>query len=114
MNSTIKKKWVDALRSGEYEQATGTLKDNNGFCCLGVLCDLYLKENNKEWVHHPNENRCSIEDSYEILPLNVSNWAYLGDLDPYFYEENQKQFLTYLNDNGYDFNRIADLIEENF
>lgn len=113
MNSTIKKQWVDALRSGEYEQTTGTLKDDNGFCCLGVLCDIYLKEHNKEWVHHPNTYQYSIEDNYEILPLNVSNWAYLGDLDPCFYVDGQKHFLTYLNDNGHDFNRIADLIEKN-
>ena len=35
MNSAIRK-WIEALRSGEYNQTSGTLHDKNGFCCLGV------------------------------------------------------------------------------
>jgi hypothetical protein len=36
----FKRKWVKALRSGKYEQATGTMysPDANGYCCLGVAC----------------------------------------------------------------------------
>ncbi len=44
MNANIKKIWLKALRSGEYEQTTTRLcrprSDGVGFCCLGVLCDL--------------------------------------------------------------------------
>ncbi len=42
----IKKRWVEALRSGEYNQAIGSLRktlDDGvtvGYCCLGVLCDV--------------------------------------------------------------------------
>ena len=36
----FRKKWLAALRSGEYEQATGELRDAVGFCCLGVACDI--------------------------------------------------------------------------
>ncbi len=42
----IKKRWVEALRSGEYNQATGSLRSTDpttlieGYCCLGVLCDV--------------------------------------------------------------------------
>lgn len=32
--------WVDALRSGKYSQTKKRLHDENGFCCLGVFCDL--------------------------------------------------------------------------
>lgn len=39
-----RKKWVEALRSDKYEQTTGFLKRNNGYCCLGVLCDLAGEE----------------------------------------------------------------------
>ena len=32
-------KWVKALESGRYKQATGKLQDDGGACCcLGVLC----------------------------------------------------------------------------
>lgn len=32
---------ADALESGEYEQTQGSLRDDQGLCCLGVGCDLY-------------------------------------------------------------------------
>lgn len=55
MKPEIKKKWVDALRSGEYEQGKWKLTriddytDSIGqgkerFCVLGVLCDLAVKD----------------------------------------------------------------------
>ena len=48
MDQEIGRKWVAALRSGEYTQTTGTLRREGsggfggpaGFCCLGVLCDI--------------------------------------------------------------------------
>lgn len=44
MNQEIKARWVDALRSGDYEQGTGTLRNRDDkFCCLGVLMDLAVK-----------------------------------------------------------------------
>jgi hypothetical protein len=38
MDPNLKAKWVEALRSGEFNQTTGRLHDYEGFCCLGVLC----------------------------------------------------------------------------
>jgi len=35
-------KWVLALRSGEYSQTKGTLQDEQGYCCLGVACDIFI------------------------------------------------------------------------
>jgi hypothetical protein len=39
MDAELKAKWVAALRSGEYRQATGLLYWGNpdAYCCLGVL-----------------------------------------------------------------------------
>lgn len=37
------RKWIEALRSGEFEQATGRLHwsdDGDAYCCLGVACIL--------------------------------------------------------------------------
>ena len=34
-------KWIEALRSGFYEQGIGDLKDRSGrYCCLGVLAEI--------------------------------------------------------------------------
>lgn len=42
MNAELKAKWIAALRSGDFKQATGILqangRDEPSFCCLGVLC----------------------------------------------------------------------------
>ena len=43
MKPEIKKQWVQALRSGEYKQGRGQLKQGATFCCLGVLCDLAVQ-----------------------------------------------------------------------
>lgn len=41
MDKTIKAQWIAALRSDEYEQGVGKLRNaDNKFCCLGVLCDV--------------------------------------------------------------------------
>ena len=40
MKKDTKEKWVAALRSGEYRQCQGELKDAIGaHCCLGVLLE---------------------------------------------------------------------------
>jgi hypothetical protein len=33
-------KWLTALESGEYAQATDQLKSGDAYCCLGVACQL--------------------------------------------------------------------------
>lgn len=46
MTPELKSLWIAALRSGKYEQTKSVLRDErNGFCCLGVLCDLVEPEN---------------------------------------------------------------------
>ena len=36
-------KWVDGLLSGEYEQGRGKLNKDGKFCCLGVACEVAIK-----------------------------------------------------------------------
>ena len=43
MKKTIAYKWADALESGDYPQAVGALRTKEGFCCLGVLCNLHAQ-----------------------------------------------------------------------
>src|SRR5258708_27314920 len=80
MNAEVKKKWVDALKSGEYQQTTGTLKDNNSYCCLGVLCDLYIKEHTGvSWDTllplYPDSERHAKLATWGELPDIVVDWA---------------------------------------
>jgi hypothetical protein len=43
MTPELKAKWIEALRSGRYEQGVGSLFDSGDktYCCLGVLCDIH-------------------------------------------------------------------------
>jgi len=38
--SVLTRRWIDALRSGNYKQTSGCLKNDDGFCCLGVAADV--------------------------------------------------------------------------
>jgi len=112
MNPQIKQKWVDALRSGEYQQTKGRLHDENGFCCLGVLCDLYGKENNVEWVISEYFGRYMFQNEGADLPFSVIKWSGIADSGPPSDDQMCIGTLAALNDGGSTFNEIADVIEK--
>lgn len=42
MNPELKAKWVEALRSGQYQQGSYHLRsEKDEYCCLGVLCAIF-------------------------------------------------------------------------
>ncbi len=47
MNQEVKAKWIAALESGEWVCVKEKMaeEDTNGRCCLGVLTEVYFKEN---------------------------------------------------------------------
>lgn len=50
LKATLKRKWVKALLSGDYEQGRGKLRSKDDkFCCLGVLCDVLRNEGIGIW-----------------------------------------------------------------
>ena len=109
MNEQVKQKWLSALRSGDYQQTQNRLRKEDGFCCLGVLCDIYGKEHNVEWeLVDAGVYMFQYGDQY--LPSPVMEWAGIETDSPsicggYLY-------LSAFNDSGYTFNEISDLIEE--
>ena len=68
MDAEWKRKWVEALRSGEYQQARETIFeiDDDGnitsMCCLSVLTDLYVRENPACGVRFDARARVIIDD----------------------------------------------------
>jgi hypothetical protein len=122
MNQQIKEQWVAALRSGDYQQTRSVLRDGAGFCCLGVLSDLYLKEKGKQWEVFSEDCFYFPAFNDEVLPNEVMDWADLGWENP---EVTVERFnyatqeyapanvpLSDLNDTDHDFKMIAALIEE--
>ena len=111
MNPEIKAQWIQALRSGEYEQDIAQLRTTAGFCCLGVLTDLYLKETNQEWVKDKMWPVYLYSDEGKVLSYDVRSWAGLISSNPILFTGHS---LSYYNDDAhYSFEQIADLIEEN-
>jgi len=121
MKTDIGRRWVNALRSGNYKQGKAALKkdfseDGAGaeYCCLGVLCDLYSQEFGVPW-EIDIEPAQSLMGESEYLPPAVAQWAGLPDTTvPSVSIEGNKMLLplTAINDDfDYDFEAIAELIE---
>ena len=101
--------WLDALRSGDYKQTISTLRYEDKFCCLGVACDVYIKNAGMgKWLtrdnwdtHHKRED---VSENYGAdapypglhrfegdngshwdtqLPNEVDEWLGLHKLDQY-------------------------------
>lgn len=106
MNPTIKKQWLDALRSGKYMQGKGRLRAKlNGvdrFCCLGVLCDLLEPDRWSDnglvtgtYIHH------DLNEGYPGPGVQIRA-AVTAD---------ECQILAAMNDHGKSFEEIAQTIE---
>jgi hypothetical protein len=136
----IKAQWVAALRSGEFEQGKTALKTNEGsYCCLGVLCELAVREGvavavpsigkDNEFSAHSNNyfgpgpdwDSDGMESG--LLPEVVQKWAGLLDSNPNVRHQlpqddqvpglNEISCLADLNDNrNLSFEQIAAIIEE--
>jgi hypothetical protein len=103
-------KWVNALRSGKYEQCTGALTKDGKYCCLGVACEISSIELNPGWR---NEGTLFYEARpvQEELGLKSPSGAFDGEgID---LESTTCNELSRLNDAGWTFNQIADFIESN-
>ena len=106
MKKDIKSRWIKALLSGEYSQTQGRLKNRDGYCCLGVLCDLYLKEKNEQWETKKDTFRIGV--NYALLPSKVAEWAGIGCRSP----SAGVVPLVNHNDGGTTFEQIAGLIKK--
>ncbi len=127
INKEAIRQWVAALRSGEYSQTKGILRDNRGFCCLGVACDLFSKQVPNGWWM-PEDNQGFIpfrsvstkqtegEVTSEVLTDAVAEWLGLGgDFNPSIVNgEFSKESLADANDSGMPFSQIADIIEKEY
>lgn len=119
MKEDIKRRWIEALKSGEYEQGSGALRDGDTYCCLGVLCDLHDKmhDRKKTWKNsskHIGYNDYSYGGQTAILPQMVAKWAGLQSHDPKVSggDNGEHMTLSAANDFGFSFAQIADMIEE--
>lgn len=100
MDAKVKELWIEALRSGEFEQGVGQLCFENHYCCLGVLELLACREGVVK----------QFDGSRAYLSPVVALWAGFRstETNPIACGES----LGRLNDNGNNFATIADRIEK--
>jgi hypothetical protein len=104
MKEEVAKKWVAALRSGDYKQCKENMCVTTGngglaYCCLGVLDTLYTgyREARRD------EHGC------DFLPLDTMKWAGMKSKRG---DRGVEVNLAHLNDAGASFAEIADIIEK--
>lgn len=137
-NTEVIQKWIDALTSGEYQQGRGMLQSTAGeYCCLGVLCDLYIKETGQgSWVRGSAlikgdefvEFAHGSDYVYSMPTWEVYRWAGLAEGEdeyekaPTWVEVDNEEkdirgtfCLTDLNDSkNFTFEDIANVLRENY
>lgn len=95
MNAELKAKWLAALRSDDYKQAHGQLRDKTGYCCIGVLCDVIDPSG---WIG----------DDYADIETNALPTPYITGVS-----RQMSLNLAEMNDAPHSFAEIADYIEQN-
>lgn len=120
LKEEFKQKWIAALRSGEYAQCTEHLELDGGYCCLGVALKVQYPEADPETdpaFVAPDEvpRMDDVSEWWESLPSKYANNPTVK-LD---YQDDEGGIrhrwihLSELNDEeGYTFEQIADIIEE--
>lgn len=132
----LQTQWIDTLRSGKYPQGEAYLchiKEDRGeelFCCLGVFCELvgysripkktldgctyayiFSKKpytSNCSQLERPAHQKLGLYDACGgIASKHLKQAAAILKLDV----DPDQLNLTWLNDHGFDFNQIADLLE---
>lgn len=139
MKKEIADIWVKALRSGNYKQTEGHLKAGDGYCCLGVLCEVlgakfvpnpeYYK-GDEDRSGKPIRSRAPYVVEFQgktlaptdVLPEEIASVAGINTNGGRFNFDNEAvdgdtkfpythDELTELNDFGIGFGKIADVIE---
>lgn len=107
-----RKLWVEALRSGKYQQTTDFLRTGIGplvgFCCLGIACEVsgLGTWDGNTYVTPSSESEGSLQPE-------LMDWLGLkGAEGEYWSTDEEQTSLARLNDHeGKTFAEIADIIE---
>lgn len=94
-------KWIKTLRSGKYNQTKDVLQNEDGYCCLGVACRLF--------VENPYMRNGILKGEFPVDQHQAPQW--LKDINSDFGFKIKSE-LSELNDEmDFSFDEIADLLE---
>jgi len=120
MNPEVKALWLEALRSGEYEQGVGHLNQDGKLCCLGVLCEVAIRAALDVTKGHSEFDPTVVtySGSSDRLPWSLQKWSGVdgvGNIGDAYRAGLPEGSLAGLNDEAkYTFDEIAEVIEEHF
>ena len=104
-------KWLAALRSGKYQQSTQVLRGAEGFCCLGVLCDVI---DPTRWSGQVYDRGAIGFPPPDILASVGMPHQRAGNINGESIYNNLTTRVAHMNDRGSSFTEIADLLEQEF
>lgn len=100
--------WLTALRSQNYKACYGALHKNDGFCALGVLCDI---SGLAVWQKDLYSNKESYFGQVNYLPKEVREWAGLSEKE----YNSMSAFVMVINDTlKPTLDEMADLLETKY
>ena len=103
-NRRFIRRWVAALRSGKHKQSGGQLRDADGFCCLGVACNISRKVRfDADSLFYESADD---DVAFGTFPFQFGAWVGIN-LD-------EQMVLASMNDHGKPFSAIADYIEAKY
>lgn len=108
MKKKCLKEWVKALRSGDYLGTSGALRNEVGYCPLGVLCDLSKLA---VWEPEPNSKKFQYLGQINYLPKEVAKWAGMSDQER---KEVTAYMIAYTDSQRLSLSEIADLLLEKY
>lgn len=120
MNKLKAQEWANALRSGKYEQCTGSLRDNGKFCCLGVIDEInpsmdlsgdstgFLDNHKRVGLTTNGGTLKGVEDQVHASLQGLNDIGYIG------YNEDYKSGKLIGKTSPLTFDEIADIIEAEY
>ena len=120
MKTKERDEWVEALRTGGFDQSKHVLQDNHGFCCLGVACEIFKEDLNlkvEKVVFREGGFEVYYDYQGQVMPQKLADFLGLTTREGLFTELRMEgaqpgDTLTSLNDSGATFTQIADILEE--
>lgn len=122
MNPEIKARWLTKLRDPEARQTREDLKNDEGQCCLGLLCDIAVEDGIIDppvaWSRG-NVTVYAYAGSMQVPPAGIIDWAGLFGTYHFGDSKSDANQLIDMNDgtlgrrnkDRLTFPQIADMIE---
>jgi hypothetical protein len=109
------KKLIAALRSGEYKQTRKALRIGDRFCCLGVAENIrgckWIPVTNGFAADNRDKTGTLTEDSLKFYGFRTESGDFVHTINTPHYDKIIYPSLWVLNDKGFTFDEIADIIE---